>query len=107
MRGRIAQHRTAGAQRVPGLATVEEPIQLGPTLARHSEPGTLVLVDCLTLWLTNLLMPVEAGGASAPSARTAEMALLHALHEARGPVLLVSNEIGLGVIPMGRETRAF
>ncbi|VTU30464.1 Adenosylcobinamide kinase [Variovorax sp. PBL-H6] len=106
MRERIARHRADRAQRVPGLVTVEEPVQLGAAVARHSEPGTLVLVDCLTLWLTNLRMPSDSSDAP-PCARTAEMALLHALHDARGPVLLVSNEIGLGVIPMGRETRAF
>ena len=107
MRERIARHRADRAQRVPGLVTVEEPIQLGPALARHSEPGTLVLVDCLTLWLTNLLMPAESGRAAPSLADTAQTVLLHALHDARGPVLLVSNEIGLGVIPMGREARAF
>ncbi|VTU28237.1 Adenosylcobinamide kinase [Variovorax sp. RA8] len=107
MRERIARHRADRAQRVPGLVTVEEPVQLGPAVARHTESSTLVLVDCLTLWLTNLLMPAEAAGAAPPCAATAEMALLHALHDARGPVLLVSNEIGLGVIPMGREARAF
>lgn len=107
MRERIARHRADRAQRVPALVTVEESIQLGPALARHSEPGTLVLVDCLTLWLTNLLMPAVPSGAAQPFIETAQAALLHALRDARGPVLLVSNEIGLGVIPMGREARAF
>ncbi|MDR6535418.1 bifunctional adenosylcobinamide kinase/adenosylcobinamide-phosphate guanylyltransferase [Variovorax soli] len=107
MRERIARHRADRAQRVPGLVTVEEAVRLGPALARHSEPGTLVLIDCLTLWLTNLLMPAESGSASPALAETAHAGLLHALHGARGPVLLVSNEIGLGVIPMGREARAF
>lgn len=107
MRERIARHRADRAQRVPGLVTVEEPIQLGPALAWHSEPGTLVLVDCLTLWLTNLLMPTGSGRAAPSLADTAQTVLLHALHDARAPVLLVSNEIGLGVVPMGREARAF
>ncbi|VTU35397.1 Adenosylcobinamide kinase [Variovorax sp. PBS-H4] len=107
MRERIARHREGRARRVPGLVTVEEPVQLGPALARHSDPGTLVVVDCLTLWLTHLLMPPDTAGAAAPCVVDAEAALLHALHDARGPVLLVSNEIGLGVVPMGRETRAF
>ncbi|WP_083745708.1 bifunctional adenosylcobinamide kinase/adenosylcobinamide-phosphate guanylyltransferase [Variovorax sp. KK3] len=110
MRERIARHRADRAQRVPALATVEESLHLGAALARHSEPGTLVLVDCLTLWLTQLLMPADAvvDVDTAPhDLDTAQSALLHALHDAHGPVVLVSNEIGLGVIPMGREVRAF
>ncbi|OUM01182.1 adenosylcobinamide-phosphate guanylyltransferase [Variovorax sp. JS1663] len=106
MRARIARHRADRALRVPALATVEESLRLGAALARHSEPGTLVLVDCLTLWLTELLMPATADAAP-HDAETAQAALLHALHDVRGPVVLVSNEIGLGVIPMGREVRAY
>ncbi|GAA4353301.1 bifunctional adenosylcobinamide kinase/adenosylcobinamide-phosphate guanylyltransferase [Variovorax defluvii] len=106
MRARIARHRADRAQRVPAMLTVEESLHLGAALARHSEPGTLVLVDCLTLWLSALLMPAAAG-AEPHDLRTAQAALLHALHDARGPVVLVSNEIGLGVIPLGREVRAF
>ena len=107
MRERITRHQQDRAERVPGMATVEEPLQLPQALAAHGNAQTLVVVDCLTLWLTNLLMPAESGSAAPSLADTAQTVLLHALHEARGPVLLVSNEIGLGVIPMGRETRAF
>lgn len=108
MRERIARHREDRALRVPGLATVEEPIALGPALARLSAPHTLVVVDCLTLWLTNLLMPLEpAPHGSSTSLETVQASLLRALRDARGPVVLVANEIGLGVIPMGREVRAF
>ena len=104
MRDRIARHRMDRAQRVPGLGTIEAPLELGAALAAASTPQTLVVVDCLTLWLTNLLMPVDA----APrQMEAAEAALLAALRAAPGPVVLVSNEIGLGVIPMGREVRAF
>ena len=59
MRQRIARHQVDRSERVPGLDTVEEPLALGETVARHSQPNTLVVVDCLTLWLTNLLMPAE------------------------------------------------
>ncbi|MBT2321235.1 bifunctional adenosylcobinamide kinase/adenosylcobinamide-phosphate guanylyltransferase [Variovorax paradoxus] len=109
MQERIARHQIDRAQRVPGLATVEEPIALGPALARLSAPQTLVVVDCLTLWLTNLLMPAVPApqGSSAASLEMVQASLLRALREARGPVVLVANEIGLGVIPMGREVRAF
>ena len=94
---------------MPALRTVEEPLALADVLATHSTPGTLVVVDCLTLWLTNLLMPVGAtwdeAGMPDVSAQTA--LLLTAIRQAPGPVVLVGNEIGLGVIPMGREVRAF
>ncbi|ATA54512.1 adenosylcobinamide-phosphate guanylyltransferase [Variovorax boronicumulans] len=109
MRERIARHQADRAERVPGLQTLEEPIELGRAIVTQSAPDTLVVVDCLTLWLTNLLMPLRTEGAAVvtrtPSAHAT--LLLIALREARGPVVLVGNEIGLGVIPLGRETRAF
>ena len=110
MRERIARHQVDRAERVPGMQTVEEPLALGPTLARHSQPQTLVVVDCLTLWLTNLLMPMENSKQNEPPALAvhAQVAMvLRAIENAAGPVVLVGNEIGLGVIPLGRETRAF
>lgn len=118
MAARIAQHQVDRAERVPGMTTVEEPLALSEALALHSQPHTLVVVDCLTLWLTNLLMPVQATAddfqvdsvSNQPdvqvlTARTAM--LLIAIEKIPGPVVFVGNEIGLGVIPMGRETRAF
>ncbi len=105
MRDRIARHQADRAARVPGLRTVEEPLALAESIAAHSAPETLVLVDCLTLWLTNRLMPMDEVQAEPPEA--AIDALIAAIASARGPVVLVGNEIGLGVIPMGREVRAF
>ena len=118
MAARIAQHQADRAERVPGMTTVEEPLALSEALALHSQPHTLVVVDCLTLWLTNLLMPVQATAddfqadfasnqpdVQVMTARTAM--LLVAIEKTPGPVVFVGNEIGLGVIPMGRETRAF
>ncbi len=110
MRERIARHRADRAERVPGLRTVEEPVQLAQALANHSQPQTLVVVDCLTLWLTNLLMPAqnnEQNKALAQAERAQAAMFLIAIEEAAGPLVLVGNEIGLGVIPLGRETRAF
>lgn len=104
MRERIARHQRDRAERVPGMATVEEPIALAEALSAHSTPHTLVVVDCLTLWLTNLLMPA-VGKTTEFDAQG--VALCDAIAAAPGPVVLVSNEIGLGVIPMGREVRAF
>jgi adenosylcobinamide kinase / adenosylcobinamide-phosphate guanylyltransferase len=115
MQQRIARHKQDRAERVPGLTTVEEPLQLAQTIARLSEPNTLLVVDCLTLWLTNLLMPaviesIENKPSNNPIADdfvnyTAMLSV--AVSKSTGPVVIVSNEIGLGVIPMGREVRAF
>jgi adenosylcobinamide kinase/adenosylcobinamide-phosphate guanylyltransferase len=110
MRERIARHQQDRAARVPGMATVEEPLQLAQAITQHSNGNTLVVVDCLTLWLTNLLMPVESLKENTPAdqeGRGQAAILLGAIEAARGPVVLVGNEIGLGVIPLGRETRAF
>ncbi|MEO8806101.1 MAG: bifunctional adenosylcobinamide kinase/adenosylcobinamide-phosphate guanylyltransferase [Burkholderiaceae bacterium] len=107
MRSRIARHRADRAAHAPGLETLEVPLDLAGALREHTAPHRLVLVDCLTLWWTNLVMPVS--GAPLPPAAWAEAreSLCAALHAARGPVLLVSNEIGLGVSPMSAEARAF
>jgi adenosylcobinamide kinase/adenosylcobinamide-phosphate guanylyltransferase len=107
MGARIARHQADRAQRVPGLVTVEEPLELARAIDAHGAPQTLLVVDCLTLWLTNLLMPFDAARVPPPPAVTAQAQLLKALADARGPVVLVGNEIGLGVIPLGREVRAF
>jgi adenosylcobinamide kinase/adenosylcobinamide-phosphate guanylyltransferase len=110
MRERIARHQQDRAARVPGMATVEEPLQLAQAITRHSSANTLVVVDCLTLWLTNLLMPAEDLKEKEPVAKDGHgrvAMLLGAIRAAGGPVILVGNEIGLGVIPLGRETRAF
>ena len=140
MRERIARHQLDRAVRVPGMTTVEEPLALAQKIAQHSRADTLVVVDCLTLWLTNWLMPasphpsplpvgegtgcatlvVEAGagaecshslgeraGVRAPGLDEQSTALQEALRSAAGPIVLVSNEIGLGVIPMGAEVRSF
>jgi adenosylcobinamide kinase/adenosylcobinamide-phosphate guanylyltransferase len=104
MRDRIQRHQRDRAERAPGLQTVEEPLALAAALNHHSTPQTLVVVDCLTLWLTNLLMPVQGEAGEAAGAIDA---LCEAIENAPGPVVLVGNEIGLGVIPMGREVRAF
>ncbi|MEO6017047.1 MAG: bifunctional adenosylcobinamide kinase/adenosylcobinamide-phosphate guanylyltransferase [Polaromonas sp.] len=119
MRERIARHQTDRAERVPGMLTVEEPLAPGAALASHSDAQTIVVIDCLTLWLTNLMMPPEMAAdtpdslkkeqkmARAPGIRAHVATLLIAIRSAPGPVVVVGNEIGLGVIPMGRETRAF
>jgi len=106
MRERIARHRADRAERVPRMQTLEVAHGLGAALRAQSTPRRLLVVDCLTLWLTQLLMP--PGPPLPPAQVQAEEAvLLQALRDAPGPVVLVSNEIGLGVMPLGAETRQF
>ena len=110
MRARISRHRADRALRVPALATLEEPLAIAAAVRQHSRADTLLVVDCLTLWLSNLVWPGHAAtdappGLGDPAPQTE--ALLLALAGAPGPLVLVSNEIGLGVIPIGREVRAF
>ncbi|QHE76270.1 bifunctional adenosylcobinamide kinase/adenosylcobinamide-phosphate guanylyltransferase [Hydrogenophaga sp. PBL-H3] len=104
MRERIERHQRDRMVRVPGMVTVEEPVALAEVLQKHSSPQTLVVVDCLTLWLTNLLMPAHGVPLDAQGPTKA---LCQAIEQAKGPVVLVGNEIGLGVIPLGREVRDF
>jgi adenosylcobinamide kinase/adenosylcobinamide-phosphate guanylyltransferase len=97
MAERIAVHR---ARRGPFWRTVEVPLALGSAIITQAAPENPVLVDCLTLWLSNLLMVGRPEG---------EVGVLcRALHEAVGPVVLVSNEVGMGLVPetpLGRTFR--
>jgi adenosylcobinamide kinase/adenosylcobinamide-phosphate guanylyltransferase len=107
MRARIERHRSDRVLRVPPMATVEEPLALAEAIRLHGAAQTLVLVDCLTLWLTNLLMPVDGAATSVSSIEEAVSDLVDAIQESSGSLVLVGNEIGLGVIPLGREVRVF
>ena len=95
MRGRIAEHQ---ARRGEGWRTFEEPIALADALDR--EAARPVLVDCLTLWLTNLML----GGHDIAAATAG---LEAALSRRRGPTVLVSNEVGLGIVPQTPLGRSF
>jgi adenosyl cobinamide kinase/adenosyl cobinamide phosphate guanylyltransferase len=95
MRGRIARHRDA---RVPGWHTVEAPVEMPAALGRAGVAP--VLVDCLTLWLSNLML----GNTDLP---TAVAALMTALDGRTAPTVLVSNEVGLGIVPDNALARAF
>ena len=95
---RIAEHRS---RRGAAWRTVEEPLDLPGALARHAAaPGRAVLVDCLTLWLTNLMV---AGRDVADETGR----LLRGLDGLPAPVVLVSNEVGQGVVPANAMARAF
>jgi adenosylcobinamide kinase/adenosylcobinamide-phosphate guanylyltransferase len=98
MAARIARHR---ADRGPAWRTVEEPLELAARVALESRPGRAVLVDCLTLWLTNLMV----AGRDVPAACAT---LVAGLRAPAGPVVLVSNEVGWGIVPetpLGRRFR--
>ena len=97
MAERIRRHRE---RRGPRWRTVEEPLDLSEVLAREAGAGRTVLVDCLTLWLSNLL-----GAGADPEAETRRLAAT--LGGLAGPVVLVSNEVGLGVVPDNALARAF
>lgn len=99
MSARIAQHR---ARRPAGWTLVEEPLALAAVLREHASPERYLLVDCLTLWLTNLLMLDDTTRLAAE-----RDALLDCVAALPGRVLLVSNETGLGVVPLGELSRRY
>lgn len=99
MNARIQQHR----QRRPAhWALLEEPLELARVLREQAAPEQCLLVDCLTLWLTNILLLDD------PARLAAERdALLDCLDRLPGRIILVSNETGLGVVPMGELSRRY
>lgn len=131
MAARIARHRADRAQQLPRMGCVHAPVDLPGAIAQSAavcDARHLLVIDCLTLWLANLLFPAQDDGLAHtdPAALGGEVAslnraepvpaddlparvnaLLAALQGCAGPIVLVSNEIGLGVVPMGREVRAY
>ncbi|MCH9829727.1 MAG: cobyric acid synthase [Gammaproteobacteria bacterium] len=99
MRARIDHHRES---RPEHWTTLEEPLALARVLRKHAANGRCLLVDCLTLWLSNLLCNEDAKLAD----REIE-ALLECLPALNGEIILVSNETGLGVVPTGELTRRY
>ncbi|QOJ23626.1 MAG: bifunctional adenosylcobinamide kinase/adenosylcobinamide-phosphate guanylyltransferase [Gammaproteobacteria bacterium] len=99
MRARIAAHR---ARRPDHWQVIEEPLQLASVLTQHTNEERCLLVDCLTLWLTNWLLHPEAARLDAE--RTA---FLNALSQATGRLILVSNETNMGIVPMGELSRRY
>jgi adenosylcobinamide kinase/adenosylcobinamide-phosphate guanylyltransferase len=110
MAARIALHRQ---QRDSVWTTIEEPLLLGAVIAQWSSPQRVLLVDCLTVWLSNLLFSEEkiypeVGAIEAPLFFNEQrVEFLLALERAAGDVILVSNEVGMGVIPQGAISRWF
>jgi adenosylcobinamide kinase/adenosylcobinamide-phosphate guanylyltransferase len=111
MAARIEHHR---ARRPAGWTTVEEATALAATLRTLCAPGRIVLVDCLTLWLTNLMFSTqrefpEVGPIDLPPLFVDERAALLDWLDAKpvGDVVFVSNETGMGIVPYGAVSRAF
>jgi adenosylcobinamide kinase/adenosylcobinamide-phosphate guanylyltransferase len=97
MAERIRLHRD---RRGPLWSTIEEPLDLAACLDRHLSPDRPVLVDCLTLWISNLM---HAGlDVGRETDRLAEL-----LQDPAGPVVLVSSEVGLGLVPDNKMAREF
>lgn len=97
MRDRIDHHRV---RRGAEWQLIEEPDDLEGVIAREAMQDRVLLVDCLTLWVTNLMM-AEA------DIEARFLALLDALSGVSGPVVLVSNEVGLGIVPDNKMARDF
>ena len=97
MAERIDRHR---ADRGPRWNTIEAPLALGDAIRAHAAPDRLLLIDCLTLWVSNLMHAGrDIGGATDD--------LIAAMRDAQGPVILVSNEVGLGIVPDNALARRF
>ncbi|MCW8907299.1 MAG: bifunctional adenosylcobinamide kinase/adenosylcobinamide-phosphate guanylyltransferase [Sedimenticola sp.] len=96
---RIEQHR----QRRPAQwLLVEEPLHLARALQRYQADGRCLIVDCLTLWLSNLLLSDDAAHFESESE-----ALLNLLPDIECDLILVANEVGMGIVPMGALSRRF
>lgn len=98
MRDRIARHQAA--RQGKGWTTHEEALDLSGLLRRLDAPGRAILVDCLTLWVTNLMM--EERDMAAEFAALADV-----LPDLKAQLILVSNEVGLGIVPDNRMARDF
>lgn len=96
MAAKVAAHKT---QRGADWTTIEEPLEVA-TLIPHQPRGAVVLIDCATLWLTNVLLADRD-----PEAESAT--LIAALTRAPCPVVVVSNEVGLGIVPDNALSRRF
>ena len=99
MARRIALHRE---RRPAHWGLIEVEADLGATLAREAAPDRCLLVDCLTLWLTHLLWDLDDAASV-----EAQQGFLEALPGLPGRLILVSNETGLGIVPLGELTRRF
>ncbi|EPF71916.1 bifunctional adenosylcobinamide kinase/adenosylcobinamide-phosphate guanylyltransferase [Acinetobacter rudis] len=99
MQQRIVHHQQ---QRPAEWQLIESPLYLADNLAKIDQQGQVILVDCLTLWMSNLLLDSDPNMQSMQCEK-----LLSTLIQLNSDVILVSNETGLGVVPMGQLSRQF
>jgi adenosylcobinamide kinase/adenosylcobinamide-phosphate guanylyltransferase len=99
MDARIAHHRQ---QRPSEWPTVEEPLNLAAALQQHDNPNHCILIDCLTLWITNCLVSEQTD-----TWVTQRQALLETLPQLQADIIMVSNEVGWGIVPLGDLNRRF
>jgi adenosylcobinamide kinase/adenosylcobinamide-phosphate guanylyltransferase len=101
---RIAHHRE---RRPAHWQLLEAPLDLAGAVTRSDASGHCILIDCLTLWLANLLCPPEGDALPADAHLAYFAAFETALANASSKIIVVSNEIGLGVVPLGAATRLY
>lgn len=105
MKERVKRHRE---RRGDEWSTVEEPLQLAQTLARCDRKYQVILVDCITLWLSNLLFKYEQSGTSSEALILADVERLQTTLQAMvTPVIMVTNEVGMGIVPENGLARLF
>jgi len=103
MQQRIRQHQH---RRPSEWQTIEEPIKLASVLTRYNQRQNCLLVDCLTLWLSNCLFN-QTGGLQEMIFRQQKNELLTCIADLKAEVILVSNEVGSGIVPIGKLSRHF
>lgn len=99
MTQRIAHHRL---ERPKEWQLIEEPFYLSRCLGKHQSSQTILLIECITLWLSNWLCAKDADAWQAE-----KESLLNALAAVQGQVIIVSNEVGSGIVPLGKLSRQF
>jgi adenosylcobinamide kinase / adenosylcobinamide-phosphate guanylyltransferase len=100
MKDRVNRHRQ---ERGPGWRTVESPVRLSEAVNGNHETARVILIDCITMWISNLLLDEDT---SLEADRHLED-LKAALTAARCPIILVTNEVGMGIVPENRLAREF
>ena len=106
MRDRIARHQVDRAQDTVQWQSFETPFTLVDTLREIARDDRVIVIDCLTLWLTNHLL-IEPQSEVDERWKAVKQSLLHALPTLAGEIYLVSNEVGCGIVPLGELSRRF
>ena len=97
MKSRVDKHKL---DRSPDWITIEEPLEISDLLKREASPDRIILLDCLTLWVTNLMMAER-------DMKSTFANLVDTLQTLKGDVILVSNEVGQGIVPDNKMAREF